>query len=84
MPMTVLVAILAAVVFAASGYLKSATVENFDLEKFIATTLVGAVVGAVMYVGGGSITELSVTEQVAAYAGIVVLVENVIKTILRL
>lgn len=84
MPVTILIAVLAAVIFAASGYLKSVGTENFEATKFVATIVVGAIVGAVMYAGGGSITELSVTEQVAAYAGIVVVVENVIKAILRL
>jgi len=84
MPITIAVAILAAIIFAASGYFKSVGTENFEIPKFVATIAVGAVVGAVMYVGGGSITELTVTEQLAAYAGIVVLVENIIKAILRL
>ena len=84
MPVTIVVAILAAIIFAASGYFKSVGTENFETPKFVATIAVGAVVGAVMYAGGGSITELSVTEQLAAYTGIVVLVENIIKAILRL
>ena len=79
----IIFAIVAAIVFAASGYLKSAKDEEFDVTKFGATILVGALVGVVLYVKGAAITESSVTEQFAAYAGIVVIVENVIKAVMR-
>ena len=83
MPITIVVAILAAIIFAASGYLKSVGTEDFDTPKFAATVLVGAVVGAIMYASGLPVTEAGVLEQLAAYAGIVVVVENILKAILR-
>ena len=83
MPITILIAVLAAAIFASAGYLKSSGTENFDATKFSATVLVGAIVGAVMYFGGVPVTEAGVAEQLAAYAGIVAVVENVLKAFLR-
>ncbi len=83
MPVTILIAILAAVIFAASGYLKSAGTENFEIPKFVATLVVGAIVGAVIYASGSPVTESSVVEQLAVYAGVIAVVENVIKAILK-
>ena len=57
--------------------------ENFETPKFVATMAVGAIVGAFMYASGLPVTEAGVLEQLAAYAGIVVIVENILKAILR-
>jgi len=83
MPITILIAVLAAVIFAASGYLKSVGTENFEAAKFAATVLVGIVVGAVMYASGSPVTEANVATQIGIYAGVVAVVENVLKAILR-
>jgi len=83
MPVTILIAIVAAAIFAASGYLKSAGTENFEATKFAATVLVGIVVGAVMYASGSPVTESSVAAQLGMYAGVIAVVENVLKAILR-
>jgi len=83
MPITILIAIVAAAIFAASGYLKSAGTENFEATKFAATVLVGIVVGAVMYASGSPITEANVATQIGTYAGVVAVVENVLKAFLR-
>jgi len=83
MPVAILIAIVAAAVFAASGYLKSAGTENFEPAKFAATVLVGIVVGAVMYVSGAPVTEANVATQIGTYAGVIAVVENVLKAILR-
>ncbi|RKY68967.1 MAG: hypothetical protein DRQ24_11225 [Candidatus Latescibacterota bacterium] len=83
MPVTILIAIVAAAIFASAGYLKSSGTENFDATKFSATVLVGAIVGVVMYFGGVPVTEANVIEQLAAYAGIVAVVENILKAIIR-
>ena len=79
----IIFAIVAAIVFAASGYLKSAKDEEFDVTKFATTVLVGALVGVVLYVKGATITEEAVATQFAAYAGIVVIVENALKAVMR-
>lgn len=76
-------AIVAAIVFALSGYLKSAKDEGFDVTKFAATILVGALVGVALYVKGAAITEEAVATQFAAYAGIVAIVENALKALFR-
>ena len=83
MPVTILIAIVAAAVFAASGYLKSVGTENFDTPKFAATVLVGLVVGAVMCASGSPVTESNVAAQLAMYAGVIAVVENVLKAFLR-
>jgi len=83
MPITIVVAILAAIIFAASGYLKSSGTENFETPKFVATIAVGAIVGAFMYVSGSPVTEANVATQIGIYAGVVAVVENVLKAILR-
>jgi len=79
----IIYAVVAAIVFALSGYLKSAKDEEFDATKFAATILVGALVGVVLYVKGAAITEEAVATQFAAYAGIVVILENALKTVVR-
>ena len=83
MDVTILIAIIAAAVFAASGYLKSSNFENFEVTKFAATIIVGMAVGAIMYVSGLEITETNVMAQLAAYTGVIVVVENILKGILR-
>jgi len=79
----IIYAVVAAIVFALSGYLKSAKDEEFDATKFGATILVGALVGVVLYVKGAAITEEAVATQFAAYAGIVVILQNGIKAVMR-
>jgi len=79
----VILAILAAIVYAVGGYFKSSGMENFQLEKFLATVLVGALVGGTIYATGSPLTEESVRTQFLAYAGIVVLVETGLKGLLR-
>ena len=76
-------AIVAAIVFAASGYLKSAKEEEFNVTKFVATILVGALVGVILFVKGAAITEEAVATQSAAYAGILAIVENALKALFR-
>ena len=83
MAVTILIAVVAAAIFAASGYLKSVGTENFEPAKFAATVLVGIVVGAVMYASGSPVTEANVATQIGIYAGVVAVVENVLKAILR-
>ena len=84
MPVTILIAVLSSAIFAASGYFKSVRTEDFEIQKFVPTIAVGAILGAVMYASGSLITELGVMEQLAAYIGMIVLLENALKTLLRL
>jgi len=83
MAVTILIAMVAAAVFAVSGYLKSVKTEDFEIRKFVPTIAVGAILGAITYAIGSPVTELGVMEQVAAYIGMIVLLENVLKALLR-
>jgi len=79
---TILLAVVAAMVYAIAGYLKSAG-EDFNAVKFGATAIVGAFVGVSMFLSGLPITEASVMVQMGIYVGVVVMVENVLKAIVR-
>lgn len=78
---TIVYAIAAAIVFAVSFYIKNqqAADEEFDPAKFIATALVGLIIGVFSATTGNPITEESVVSQLIAYAGLVVLIETWIK-----
>jgi len=83
---TVLIAVLAAAIYSATSYLKKHMKddpENFDPVKFAATLIVGAIVGFSMWTSGIPITQEAVETQLVAYAGLVAIVENVIKVIYR-
>ena len=82
---TVAYALIAAVVYAASFYLKNhvATSETFDLEKFAATLLVALIIGTVSALTGSPLTEEDVIMQLISYAGLVALIESWIKTLVR-
>jgi len=83
---TVATSILAAVVYAASMYLKKNLSDNpqsFDPLKFLSTVIVGAIVGIVMCQSGTQVTEQDFETQLATYAGLVAVVENVLKILYR-
>jgi|Deesub1362A_J573_1020465.scaffolds.fasta_scaffold00652_15 RsiW-degrading membrane proteinase PrsW (M82 family) len=84
---TILTAVLAAIVYSMSMYIKKAInteePQDFDTVKFSSTVVVGAIVGAVMHMSGVPITEESFQNQFIAYAGLVALVENILKILKR-
>ena len=80
---SVFIAILASIAYAMTHYFKKAGKEKFSVTKFLATVIVGAIVGVVMYTQNVPITEESFETQFIAYAGLVALVENVIKIIIK-
>lgn len=55
--------------------------EPFDPSKFGATLLVGALVGASLGIANQEVTQSGIETQLVAYAGLITLVEGVIKTI---
>jgi len=82
---TVLWALVASVIYAGSFYLKNRETagEGFDAAKFLATLLVGLIVGVVSGITNSPLTEQTVWEQLMAYAGLVVFLETWIKTLVR-
>jgi ABC-type uncharacterized transport system permease subunit len=80
--MPIIVAIIAAVVYALTGYFKNVK-EKVDLVKAITTVIIGVIVGAVLYGANIPVTEETVTAQLLAYAGLIVLTENIVKAIYR-
>ncbi len=79
----ILSALIYSVVFYAKHYFKPGKPEPFDPTKLGATLLVGAVLGVIFYAGGVGITAEAVEMQLIAYAGIVALVESVLKLVYR-
>lgn len=79
----IVLAVLAAVIYAGTGYSKNAARARgdvpFDPVEFGATLLVGAIVGVVLGLSGLHPTEAIITEQLAAYAGIVSIVTMALK-----
>lgn len=83
---TVGTALLASVIYSFAFYAKSTQdldPENFQPKKFIATLLVGAVVGVSMELGGGALAFESFQTELAAMAGTIAIVESLIKAIYR-
>lgn len=78
----ILLAIVSACVYAVTGYLKSAG-EGFVWTKFVATLLVGGFVGVWLWFLGFEVTQENVALYMTSCAGVVVVVENLIKTISR-
>jgi len=79
----IVIAVIAAIVYAIAGYFKSGGSEHFEPPKFVATIAVGAIVGLLIYAKGSPLTEEAVETQFIAYAGLVVLIENFLKGITR-
>ena len=75
-----LIGIISGIIIAASGYLKSRTYEEFDVEKFMQTVMVGAIVGFIM---GALGWEFQKAEQFALDMGLIQLVENLKKAAIR-
>jgi len=76
-----IMAIVAAVVYALAGLLKSN--ESFEAPKMVATLIIGVLVGAVLWVSGVQPTQENVYATLAAYTGLIALTEFVIKGIIR-
>jgi len=80
---TIVYAIIASVIYGLAGYLKNAPQEDFDVARFLSTFVVAVLIGSICYVTGVPITEAKVTEQLAAYTGLIVLVQQLIKALMR-
>ena len=84
---TMILAVLAAIVYAGTEFIKKYLdpehPETFNYVKFVATLIIGAVIGVAAGYEGTIPTQLSITEQLALYAGSVVVLENVLKIIYK-
>lgn len=78
----IIAALVYSVVFFAKHRLKDKP-ESFDWQKLCATLIVGAVIGAIFYLGDLTITAEAVETQLIAYVSIVAIVESVIKIVIR-
>jgi len=79
---TILISLLMSVIYVILGVAKSVG-EDFEPIKAGATIVLGLIIGTVMYISGIPITEANVTEQLAIYCGLLYVLENIIKTIVR-
>jgi hypothetical protein len=75
----------AAVAYSASFYLKNRTSANepFDPIKFFATLIVGIGISLLMLLSHVPLTEQDVFTQLVAYAGMIALVETLLKSVLQ-
>ena len=78
----ILIAVVSAALYALVGYAKSVG-EEPDLAKAGATMILGAVIGVLMAASGIDVTQINVTEQMVIYVGLVAVIENAIKAIVR-
>lgn len=63
--------------------MKSDTDEPFDKKKFLATVLVGAVVGAGMALSGAPVTQATIMTMLPQYVGAIALAEALVKAVFR-
>lgn len=85
---TIVLAIVSAILYAGSAFMKKNfnhdNPQSFDTTKFASTLLVSAVIAVSMIAAGiNTVTEADIATQLALYAGMVALVENVIKAVYR-
>lgn len=79
---TILIAVASATLYALIGYAKSVG-EEPDLTKAGATMILGGVIGVLMVASGIDVTQIGVMEQVTVYVGLVAVIENVLKALVR-
>lgn len=84
---TVILSIVAAMIYAGSAYLKKNLNENnpesFDAVKFLTTVVIAAGIGVVASSLGVVITEEYVALQLATYGGLTAILENLFKSAYR-
>lgn len=79
---TILIAVVSAALYALIGYAKSVN-EEPDLTKAGATMILGGVIGVLMVASGIDVTQIGVMEQTTIYIGLVAVIENVLKALVR-
>ena len=83
--LTIVYAVAAAVAYSASFYLKNRTSTNepFDPIKFFATLIVGIGISLLMLLSHVPLTEQDVFTQLVAYAGLIAIVETLLKSMIQ-
>lgn len=79
----VLTAVIMAMLYSIVGYIDAKAEINaeFDYLKLMATAIIGAIVGAVLYSQGVVVTSESVAPVLLAYTGLTAFVYKIIKAI---
>lgn len=78
----VLTAIASAIVYSTVWYLRRrGQGEPFEISKAVATAIVGAVIGASMVLAGDPLRELTLEQKLVAYAGVISLVQAIVKSV---
>ena len=85
---TILIALISAIVYAGSMFLKKNVdpdnPQDFDAIKFVSTLVVSVIIAATLVAADVTvITESMIETQLVAYAGLIALVENVLKILIR-
>lgn len=85
---TFILAIVSAILYAGSAFMKKNfdhdNPQSFDVTKFTSTLVVAAVIAVTMITTGiTTITEADIATQLAAYAGLIAVIESVLKAIYR-
>lgn len=79
------ISVLSAVAYSMVVYVKksSGNPTELDFTKMLSTILVGAAIGVLAYIRGIEVNEEYIFQQIALFAGVVVFVENALKTLYR-
>ena len=85
---TILIALISAIVYAGSMFLKKNVdpdnPQDFDAIKFVSTLVVSVIIAATLVAAGTTtVTEATMETQLVAYSGLIALVENVLKILIR-
>ena len=80
----VLMALLSGLAYGLTQYFKKAQKgEKFDPYKLAATEVIAVFVALSLVASGAPLNQLTLGQQFALYAGLIPLVENIIKTVVR-
>jgi uncharacterized membrane protein AbrB (regulator of aidB expression) len=80
LPISILSGMASAVVYSIIFYAKKKQAgQEFDMDKFIATVIVGAAIGLGLGISGTEITQENVVQILVANVGVIALIESMIK-----
>jgi len=79
----ILLAVLAGIVYGLTHYVKHYPKEQFDPAKLLSTIVVAVGVAVSLALSGVKVDEMTIEQRFVMYAGLVPIVENIIKAILR-
>jgi len=79
----VVIAIMAGAAYGLSHYLKRYGTEDFDPAKLLATITIAIACAVGLQLSGLPVNEMTIEQRFLTYAGLVPIVENILKTVLR-